>query len=229
MDTSEGRRPLKTRQLAISQTLARWLAQKAISPNQISILSIVFSALCAICLILLPIASGTMKWVLPLLAATGIQLRLLCNLLDGMVAIEGGKKTASGELFNDIPDRIADLLIFVSAGLATDAFAGSSTLGWSAATLAILTAYIRVLAASMGAPISFKGPMAKQHRMALMTAVCVVSVFEPLLFEKRYAIYAGLVVVNIGCLLTLYNRTVSAYRYMENKAKNLTHEPEGGI
>jgi len=40
----------------------------------------------------------------------------VCNLLDGMVAIEGGLKTPAGELFNDVPDRISDPLILVGAG-----------------------------------------------------------------------------------------------------------------
>ena len=39
-------------------------------------------------------------------------------MLDGMVAIEGGRQTKSGEIFNDLPDRIADALIFVCAGYA---------------------------------------------------------------------------------------------------------------
>ena len=60
-----------------------------------------------------------------------IQCRLLCNLFDGMVAVEGGKKTNSGELFNDIPDRIADPLILVSAGYAVHMVAYGAELGWS--------------------------------------------------------------------------------------------------
>jgi len=51
-----------------------------------------------------------------LLAVAGIQGRLLCNMLDGMVAIEGGRQTKSGEIFNDLPDRVADAVIFVCAG-----------------------------------------------------------------------------------------------------------------
>jgi phosphatidylglycerophosphate synthase len=32
--------------------------------------------------------------------------------LDGMVAIEGGKSTATGALFNEMPDRLSDALFW---------------------------------------------------------------------------------------------------------------------
>ena len=49
-------------------------------------------------------------------AIVGIQGRLICNLLDGMVAIEGGRKSKSGEIWNDFPDRLADPLVLAAAG-----------------------------------------------------------------------------------------------------------------
>ena len=58
-----------------------------------------------------------------LIAAAGfIQLRRLCNLFDGMVAVEGGFKTKSGELYNDLPDRFSGALILAGkdAGPAPD-------------------------------------------------------------------------------------------------------------
>lgn len=53
-----------------------------------------------------------------LLAAAMIQGRLLCNLMDGLMAIEGNLKSASGEIYNDAPDRVSDALILVGAGYA---------------------------------------------------------------------------------------------------------------
>ena len=47
-----------------------------------------------------------------------IQLRLIANLLDGLVAVEGGKRTPTGELYNEAPDRIADTAVLVGAGYA---------------------------------------------------------------------------------------------------------------
>ncbi len=81
-------------------------------------------------------------------------------------------------------------------------------LGWLAAIGAILTAYVRVLGTSLGAGTSFVGPMAKQHRMAVLTVACVlvaiVSWFsDPL---RRWVMYAALVLIVAGCVATIARR-----------------------
>jgi phosphatidylglycerophosphate synthase len=57
--------------------------------------------------------------------AACIQLRLLCNLLDCMVAIEGGKSAPTGALFNEMPDRFADPL-FRCRSVMPEAIRGSA-------------------------------------------------------------------------------------------------------
>ena len=42
-----------------------------------------------------------------------MQLRLLCNMMDGLVAVEGGLKSKAGDLFNEAPDRIEDVILLV--------------------------------------------------------------------------------------------------------------------
>ena len=103
-----------------------------------------------------------------------MQLRLLCNLLDGMVAIEGGRKSKVGVLYNEVPDRVADSLFLVALGYAI----GIAWLGWLAALAAAVTAYIRVLGGTFGLAQDFRGPLAKQHRMAVMTAGCLLGIGE---------------------------------------------------
>ena len=133
-----------------------------------------------------------------------------------MVAIEGGKKTYSGELFNDVPDRISDTLFLVSAGYAISMVSWGGTLGWCAALLAVMTAYVRTLAASLGAPVNFQGPMAKQHRMALLTAACLITAVENSFAGQSYALLAALIIMIAGCVITLYRRIMSAYRFLES-------------
>lgn len=157
--------------------------------------------------------------VIAFFAAIFIQCRLLCNLFDGMVAVEGGKATASGELFNDIPDRIADPLIIVAAGYAISDVPWGSTLAWFAAILALMTAYVRTLATSIGAPINFAGPMAKQHRMAILTIGCCATAVESCLWHRSYALLVALIIIATGCIITLFNRTISAYTFLENNHK----------
>lgn len=208
---NNNRRPLKVRSLSIFQQLARKLSQTSITPNQISLLSVVFAALAALALILIA-KGGSNFWFLAV--ALCIQLRLVCNLLDGMVAVEGAKSTPSGELFNDIPDRIADPLILVAAGYACQLPWGLE-LGWAAGLLAVMTAYIRTLAVSLGAPADFRGPMAKQQRMAVLTGAALLSVIEPWFWSQHWFLYSALVIICLGAILTAARRTWAAYQYLE--------------
>ena len=143
-----GRRPLKTRGWPFFQKLAAGLARSGVTPNAISFASIVFGVLAGV---VLAATSHSDGWVLRLyfLAAAGfIQLRLIANLLDGMVAVEGGKGGPTGDLWNEAPDRVSDVAIFVGAGYG----AGSSPwLGLMAAVVAVFVAYVRALGASVGA------------------------------------------------------------------------------
>src|SRR5260370_21876219 len=132
------RRPLKSRQQAWATALSRWLTIRHVRPNSISVASVVFSAIGAACLL----TGSTLGF---LTAALCIQLRLLCNLLDGMVAVEGGMRSASGEIYNDLPDRLSDGILLVAAGYAAPGPIFGPALGWSAALVAIMTAYVGLL------------------------------------------------------------------------------------
>ena len=113
-----------------------------------------------------------------------MQLRLLCNMLDGMVAIEGGRQTATGVLYNEIPDRVADSLLIVALGYA----AGAGWLGWLGALAAAVTAYIRVLGGTCGLAQDFRGPLAKPHRMFVMTVGCLLGAIELPASGNRYSL-----------------------------------------
>jgi phosphatidylglycerophosphate synthase len=136
-----------------------------------------------------------------------VQLRLLCNLLDGMLAIEGDLKTPTGPLFNDLPDRIADVVILVGAGFSVPQVPGVVALGWTAAVMALLTAYVRILGGTFGLPQQFIGPMAKQHRMFTVTMAAVAAAVEVALGWPPRMMVCGLAVVAIGSLVTVVRRT----------------------
>jgi len=201
------RRPLAARQTKWAQALTHALTRLGVAPNAISLTSLAFSIVAAFALWQSGQTSGAARIGLLLAAAGLIQLRLLCNLLDGMVAIEGGRRTPYGELFNDMPDRFADLAIFIGAGYAIPAIPFGPQLGWIAGILAVLTAYVRLLGGSMGAQQYFIGPMAKQHRMAVMTAACVLSTLEPLVRWDGQVLAFALCVVIAGSIVTLVRRT----------------------
>lgn len=212
MSEDEARRPLKVRGVKVVKTIAQQLSHRNITPNQISLASIFFAALSALCFLFF---SYNNEWWLLLLSAFFIQCRLLCNLFDGMVAVEGGKSSASGELFNDIPDRITDPMILISAGYAIDVVGWGSEIGWCAGLFAVMTAYVRTLSASIGAPVNFNGPMAKQHRMAVLTFACVFTTIETVLWNSHYLLLLALIIIAIGSLITCARRAIAAYLYLE--------------
>jgi phosphatidylglycerophosphate synthase len=217
MSNESTRRPLKVRGAGWSKAIASNLSKKNITPNQISIASIFFTMFSSIFILLIPSAVSYQTWLFPILAALFIQMRLLCNLFDGMVALEGGKSTKSGELYNDIPDRVSDSIIFIALGYSISIISWGAELGYLAALFAMMTAYIRVLGSSMGADSCFKGPMAKQHRMAILTISLILSPFEVLLFDQTYMLFIALMLITFGSLLTILNRIYSIYKNIEGK------------
>ena len=205
------RRELKSRNSQWAQSLSKWVATKTnITPNTISVISVFFAfiALCGYCLQRTAFAQSSLYFVLPLLIIFGIQMRLVCNLIDGMVAVEGGKKSITGGIYNEFPDRIADTFIIVGAGIAGQTEL-SLILGIFAALLAVLTAYTRLLGGTIGAEQYFSGPMAKQHRMAFLTGAVVLSLIQPwypAINIKMYPIVLGLMC--LGCLITTWRRLI---------------------
>ncbi len=210
------RRPLKSRDTKWAHAIATGLARSGVRPNAISVAGTVFAAGAGVLLWLAGRGNHGWQWsVLLIGAALGMQLRLLCNLFDGMVAIEGGFKTKAGELFNELPDRFSDALIFIGAGFSAPQFAWTQELGWTAAVMAMITAYVRALGASMGAGQHFTGPMAKQQRMGLMTAACIIAAPAPLFAPLEKIIPAVLGLIVAGCLLTIFRRCARIAHAME--------------
>lgn len=175
-DRAEARRPLKTRGWPIARKIADRLIATGISPNTISMSSIGFAIFAMLCLVGTGQTDGALSRMLFVLSIVGVQGRLLANLFDGMVAVNSGQASKTGELFNEIPDRIADAAILIGAGFAAGAI---PTLGYLAAIMALIIAYVRALGASMGAGQLFLGPMAKPHRMATITGACVYCAIAP--------------------------------------------------
>lgn len=212
------RRPIQARDTRWARATAAWLARSGIRPNTISIFSTIFSAGAGGCLVALGRTDEHwLGYALPLLAAIGIQARLLCNLFDGMVAVEGGRQTKSGELFNELPDRVSDIFLMIGAGHASSESAWLPELGGLAASLAVVTAYVRCLGAATGVGQHFLGPMAKQHRMAILTGACILLAITGSSFYRSHILMVTLGIVNAGCLVTIIRRCRKIIEELEAK------------
>jgi phosphatidylglycerophosphate synthase len=203
MTELSARRPLTSRSSLWAAGLARTLARWGVRPNQVSVASSVFAGLGAASLLLggryWP---GSVVWVI---MAVCIQMRLVCNLMDGMLAIEGGLKSANGGLFNEFPDRLSDVAILAALG-----YAGGSdlsiALGWMAACGALMTACVRMHGASLTGEHDFRGPMAKPQRMALATGACLMMAGLSLFHMALPVVPWVLGGMCFGLLLTVWRR-----------------------
>jgi phosphatidylglycerophosphate synthase len=201
------RRPIATRNRKWAQHVTAWLASRNVSPNAISIAGMCACVIGGIALSLTSIVGFRILW---LIGALGAQLRLTANMLDGMVAIASSRTSKTGELYNEVPDRISDAAVFIGAGFA---WGGNVTLGYLATILAIFTAYVRAAGKIAGAPNEFCGPMAKQHRMLVITLVCVYATITPrswqmITFNSSQigVMTLGLVIIIAGCVITIVRR-----------------------
>ena len=194
-DPTRNRRPLASRQTGLARRLTEALLRTSITPDQISFAGILFAAAAGILLLTPTILTF-------LLAALLIQLRLLANLLDGLVAVEGGRGSRLGPLWNEAPDRVEDTLILAGFGVA----AGAPALGLCAALCAMFCAYIRALGGALGQTQTFAGPMAKQHRMAAITLGCALGAAELVAGRAPVTPEIVLWVVTLGALLTAARR-----------------------
>jgi phosphatidylglycerophosphate synthase len=205
------RRPLKSRGAAWVRGGAALLDRMGVSPDTVSAGSLGFAALGCVAFLASGRASGAERTALLLAAAACVQLRLQCNLMDGLVAVEHGRGGPLGPIWNELPDRIADSLFLVGAGYgAARAGVGwAATAGWLAALLAVLTAYVRELGRGLRQPADFSGPGAKPQRMAVLTVAAMLAAAEPLWGWRGQALALGLVLIALLAAVTVIRRTLT--------------------
>ena len=197
------RRPISARNSRFARAAASRLAESDVTPNQISQASIGFAGLGLLLFWGASATLGALQSITLILAAMAIQARLICNLLDGMVAVEGGKSSPTGPFWNEAPDRIADILLLWGAGIA----AGHPGLGLAAAALAVGTAYLRELGRAEGLTPDFSGPMAKPHRMAALTVGALAAALLPITMTAAAILTLTLWVIVIGLIATILRRS----------------------
>ena len=205
------RRPIASREKALSKRLAATLAAAGVSPNAISTAGMIAGLAGGAAFALTP------HWPLPcfIAAAVLVQLRLLANMLDGMVAVSTGKASPVGELFNEVPDRISDSAFLIGAGYAL----GSHPLAGFLATIAALfTAYIRAEGKVAGAPQDFSGPMAKPQRMFTLTVASLYAAAAPASWQIPWGggtMAFALWLIAAGAFLTFLRRLVRISQHLK--------------
>ena len=141
-------------------------------------------------------------------------LRLWLNMFDGMVALAAGKASKRGEIVNDLPDRISDVLIF--AGVAHSGWCNTVYAYW-VAIAAVIVAYVGLFGQAVGVQREFSGVMAKPWRIVALSIGALVTMF--LVLDGRPFWYRGFSVLDwthfvilIGCAQTVVIRLARIFR-----------------
>lgn len=202
-DRPSERRPIASRDLPVFRALAAALARARVSANAISAFGLLCGCAAGAAFAATARAPDAERW-LWLGGAALVQLRLLCNLLDGMVAVARGTASPVGELWNDVPDRVSDVATLLGLGAA----AGSDPrLGFGAACVALFVAYVRVIGAAAGARHQWCGPMAKAHRMFAVTVTALYLALAPAAWQPGFGLArAALLVITALGLATALRR-----------------------
>jgi phosphatidylglycerophosphate synthase len=130
-------------------------------------------------------------------------------MLDGMVALAAGKASWRGEILNDLPDRVSDVLIF--AGVAHSGLCAVIS-GYWAAIFALLTAYVGIFGQAVGTRREFGGVMSKPWRMVTLhvgtwaTLAAIVWQHGDIHLARLTILDWTCLVIVIGCVQTIVVR-----------------------
>ena len=186
-----------------------------IHPDAVSYSSMVAAAAAGVCFW----QSGNLP-ALVIPAALFCYLRLWLNMLDGMVALASGKASLRGELLNELPDRISDVVIFV--GIAHSGWC-NAFLGYWGAIFALLVAYVGMFGQALHVQREFSGVMTKPWRMV---ALHIGSWITLGLFwwGKGNVRFAGLTIIDwtllvviAGCIESIIVRLKGILRSLKEK------------
>jgi CDP-diacylglycerol--glycerol-3-phosphate 3-phosphatidyltransferase len=170
-----------------------------VSPDALTLAAVPVGAVAGAAILVSPSA----PWVLivvPLAAAA----RLVLNLLDGALARRTGRIHARGELFNEVGDRLADVLMLAPVALVPGAHPATVLLG---VTVAVLASFTSVAIKAAGGTRSYRGILSKPGRMVLLS---VTSITVIVVGPEAWGPFGPLLLIGTG--LTLLERLVIGIR-----------------
>ena len=208
------RRPIANVFRRTAHVAVGWAVRARIHPDVFSYGSIVAAFLAAF---LFWRSHETPMLIVPAIAFAFVRLWL--NMFDGMVAIAAGKASKIGEIINDLPDRVSDVVIF--AGVAHSGWCNPILAYW-VAIFCVIVAYVGMIGQAMGVQREFSGWMAKPYRIvalsigALATLAVSVGGLKPA--APLTILDWTLIVILIGCVQTIIVRLSRIFRALRAKS-----------
>ncbi|MBB5865153.1 CDP-alcohol phosphatidyltransferase family protein [Xanthomonas sp. 3058] len=198
---------------------ARALRERGATPNGVSWAGIAFAALAGL-MFYIALSHPAREGAAPLLLALlGLQGRLWCNRMDGVLAREARLVGRAGEVYNDAPDRLSDVVVCIGLGYGLQASVPwAAQLGWAAALCCVVTAYVRMLGLACGTPEPRQGPMTRVQRMhwlSLVTALAIPVQWLGHATPAAWMLVGALCVLIAGALVTAVLRLRTIVRALE--------------
>lgn len=181
--------------------LSNGLANKGVTPNQITMAAILLSLITGALIAYYP----DQRWPL-LFVPLSLLLRMMLNAIDGMIAREHNLKSALGTFLNELGDVISDIFIYLPFSV-IPGITGSFVVG------VIILAIISEMAGVVGVQISssrrYDGPMGKSDRAFVFGAIAL---YLGLGYTGGAKINYLLLAIAFLSLITIFNRIIQALR-----------------
>ncbi len=126
-------------------------------------------------------------------------LRIAFNALDGMVARKLNLSSKVGELYNELSDRLSDMVIFICLAFANYV---NLTLMLILTCIILLNSYLGILGKASGGSRQFIGIMGKADRMLYLGIITIISFFK--LNEIYWLIFTYFLIT--GCVISIIQR-----------------------
>ena len=167
-----------------------------ISPNHITVFSVLFSVLI-----------GYILWLAQenslfyLFVALGLLFRMMLNALDGMMAKKYNLQSKTGEVLNEVGDILSDIAIYFPfiyfEGITLEYVIGFLL-------LSVINEFCGLLAKMISGERRYDGPMGKSDRALLVGLICIALFFSnSILIYIDYLFIIAIIMMLISSLLRL--------------------------
>lgn len=193
---------LKPAFLRALEPLVESCVRRRITPDTLTLLAVPVALLGAAAIAASP-AIPALLLLVPVAAA----VRLVLNLLDGAVARRTAASHPRGELYNEVGDRVGDVLLLGAPALLPGVEGRAVLLG---VLLAVVASYVGIATRAAGGQRLYHGILAKPGRMVLVAVAAPLSLATGPVAWNAYA-----VVLVVGAGLTLAARWRTAVRDLD--------------
>ena len=192
---------LKPKFQKLLQPLLLLLKRIGVSPNHITVFTIIFSIIIGYILFL-----GIQDRFWFLIVGVGLLLRMMLNALDGMMAKQFNLQSKLGEILNEIGDVISDIAIYFPF-IYFESIKSEYVIIFI--FLSIINEFCGVLAKLISGTRRYDGPMGKSDRAFLVGVICIIIYFtDSILIYLDYVFIIAILLI----LISSYFRITKALK-----------------